>query len=257
MLPDRFKAAVGIASRIFACGLGIATFAWAAYGLPIAWRQSSIEQIAGHIIAGDQFKAKALAALALQLDTAYPDKWAHPSAIKNAAVTRLRILENAIADGDQKTIDGQITKLHQTINESLANTPADPFLWLVLFWLDNTQNGYNPEHLKYLRMSYDLGPNEGWVAVKRNRIALATFPQLPPDLSEDAKSEFVRLVNSQLYNEAADILVGPGWVFRGVLLAGLKDATELNRQLFARTVYRLGYDVAVPGVDRRDQRPWD
>jgi hypothetical protein len=257
MVAKPNRAIIGIISRIFACCLGVAAIVWGCFALPVVWRQSGIEQVAAHIIGDDRFAANALTALIPQLDVAQSDKWDHPSAIRNTAVVRLRILENAIADGDQPTIDTQMTQLNAAIDKSLENEPADPFLWVVRFWLENTQNGYSPEHLKYLRMSYLLGPNEGWVAIKRNRIALAIFSQLPPDLAEDAKGEFVRLFDSRFYDEAADILVGPGWAIRGVLLAGLKDATELNRQLFARSVYHLGYDVTVPGVEPRDKRPWD
>lgn len=256
MAAGQTRAVIGVALRIFVCGLGIATIAWGGYALPVVWRQSGIEQTAGHIIAGDPYKANVLSALAPQLDAIHVDKWGRPSALRNSAVIRLRILENAIANGDQKLIDRQMSKLHETIDESLANTPSDPFLWLVLFWLENTQNGYSADRLKYLRMSYSLGPNEGWIGVKRNRLALAIFSQLPPDLADEAKGEFVRLVDSQFYRETANILVGPGWGIRSILLAGLKDAAEINRQLFARTLYKLGYDITVPGVERRDQRPW-
>jgi len=257
MAANRTKVAFTIASRIFVCCMAVVTIAWGCYVMPIVWSQSGAAQIAGYIISGDPFQAKVLTSLTPRLDIIQSEKWDHPSAVRNSAVIRLRIFENEISDGDQKSIDIQLTKLRETVAKSLANAPADPFLWVVLFWLENTQNGYNTEHLKYLRMSYALGPEEGWVAVRRSRIALAIFPQLPPDIAEYAKSEFVRLVDSRMYYEAADILVGPGWVIRSTLLAGLKDATELNRKLFDNTVYRMGYDVSVPGVEQREKRPWD
>jgi hypothetical protein len=243
--------------RVFVICLGTVAMAWGSYATPIVWRQSGLDQIATHVIAGDRFADNVLTALTVQLDTVQQERWKRPSTIRNVAVIRLRILENAIYNGDQKAVDVQMTKLRGVIDLSLANAPADPFLWLVLYWLENTQNGYSPEHLKYLRMSYELGPNEGWIAAERNRLALAIFRQLPSDVAEDAKSEFVRLVDSRMYDEAADILIGPGWPIRSILLSGLANATDLNRQLFARTVYRLGYDVSVPGVESRDKRPWD
>ncbi len=256
MAAGQTKAAIGVASRIFVCGLGIAAIAWGGYALPVFWRQSGIAQTADHIIKGDPYKANVLSALAPQLDAIQVDKWGRPSALRNSAVIRLRILENTIENGDQNLADRQMIKLHETIDESLAHTPADPFLWLVLFWLENTQNGYSAEHLKYLRMSYSLGPNEGWIGVNRNRFALAIFSQLSPDLADEAKGEFVRLVDSQFFPETANILVGPGWEIRSILLAGLKDADEVNRRLFAKTVYKLGYDIIVPGVESPDPRPW-
>jgi hypothetical protein len=257
MAANSNKSPIGIVAAVFICCLGSAAIAWGCFAIPIVWRQSGLEQVASHIIGGDRFAANTLTALTPQLDAGQSGKWDHPSAVRNDAVIRVRILENAIFGGDPQAVDSQMTKVHEAIDKSLANAPADPFLWVVLFWLENTQNGYNPRHLKYLRMSYLLGPSEGWIAVKRNRIALALFPQLSSDLAEDAKAEFVRLVESRFYSEAADILIGPGWAIRNTLLPRLKNATELDRQLFARTVYQLGYDIVVPGVEPREQRPWD
>jgi hypothetical protein len=168
----------------------------------------------------------------------------------------LRLLEQAIADGDQNNLDGLMSETDGMILKSLANAPTDPFLWTILFWLENTQNGFKRARLNYLQMSYLLGPNEGWIAVKRNRLAVAIFPSFPPDIAENAVSEFSRLIGSGFFVEAADILGGPGWPIRETLLSGLKDVDELNRQTFAKIVYSLGYDVMVPGIDRPDWRPW-
>ena len=85
------------------------------------------------------------------------------------------------------------------IRESLSCSPADPFLWLALYWLDGTQHGYRPEDLKYLELSYQLGPNEGWIALRRNSVAFATFQQLPPELAEFAINEFVGLLKARFY----------------------------------------------------------
>jgi hypothetical protein len=39
-------------------------------------------------------------------------------------------------------------------------------------------------------------------------------------------------------------------------LPRLEAVPEIDRQGFANIVYRLGYDVAVPGIEPRDPRPW-
>jgi hypothetical protein len=248
---------VGVALRLVVCGLGAVAVVWALYTLPIFWYQFGVEQMAKRIVAGDAFKPAVLSFLDTTLISLKDEKWHRPSVLSSAAEVRVRLLEQAIADGDQKAIDQRMAGLQLGIRKSLADTPAAPFLWLVLFWLENSQNGFAPDHLKYLQMSYLTGPNEGWVGIKRNRLALAIFPQLGPNLSECAIHEFAQLVDSFFIGEAADILIGPGWPIREKLLPGLKDVTLINRQLFAKTVYRLGYDVSVPDVARPDFRPWD
>jgi hypothetical protein len=249
----------GIASTITRAGLccfGFLAILWGIATLPTMLRQSVAVNTAKHIIQGDTFKDGALDSLRPAIATVSGDKWSRPSALSSVAIITLRYLEEAMAAADQAGIDPKMVGLDKTVRESLANAPADPFLWLVLFWLENTHNGFSRNNLKYLRMSYQVGPSEGWVAVRRNRLAVAIFSQLPPDMAEDVVGEFSRLVESKFYADAADILTGPGWPVRDRLLAELKDATDVDREIFAKTVYRLGYDVAVPGVDRQDFRPW-
>jgi hypothetical protein len=106
-------------------------------------------------------------------------------------------------------------------------------------------------------MSYQLGPNEGWIALKRNPIALANFATLPPDLAEAGISEFVALVRSHLYSEAGDIVAGQARPIRGLLFARLWDIKEADRQAFANLLYDRGLDdIPVPGTAPPVRHPW-
>jgi hypothetical protein len=245
-----------VVARIFVSGFGGLALAWALFTIPIFLQHSAVEKIGKQIIAGDSFKIAALASTRPTFVDLGKDKWSRPSVLSAAAIIDLRLLEQAIADSDQKNLDSLMSETDGMIRRSLANTPTDAFLWMILFWLENTQNGFKRTRLNYLQMSYRLGPNEGWIAVKRNRLAVAIFPSLPPDIAENAVSEFGRLVGSNFFAEAADIFAGPGWPIGDTLLSGLKDVDELNRQTFAKFIYRLGYDVLVPGIERPDWRPW-
>ena len=153
-----------------------------------------------------------------------------------------------MAEGDSRALDKDLRKLHPSIRASLSNAPADPFLWAVLFWLENTQDGFSQRHLKFLQMSYSVGPNEGWIAVKRNHQAVAIFSHLPRELQNEAITEFSGLVRSDFIAVAAGILVGPGWPIRGQLLSELRDASQVQKERLARVIYAKGYDISVPGV---------
>jgi hypothetical protein len=102
-----------------------------------------------------------------------------------------------------------------------------------------------------------LGPYEGWIADRRNRVALSMFWRLPPDLAEAVIREFAAMVNSQFYEAAIAILTGPGWPLHDQLLAGLTDSDVRQRAEFAKELYSAGYDVAVPGIaPPHERRPW-
>jgi hypothetical protein len=236
--------------------LGCLTFVWGAYTFSIAQTANALGQISSGVLAGHSFRNGVLAERLRETDPDQFGKWRRPSKLQTIAVIRLRILEESIAAADQKAIDGNMDALRKAIEASLENAPADPLLWTVMFWLSNTQGGFTTDNFKYLTLSYALGPNEGWIATRRNRVALALFLQLTPELKADATREFAGLVESRLFNAAANNLIGPGWQARDSLLRGLAGVSEDNRKLFAKLVYRLGYDVDVPGVERPESRPW-
>ena len=86
-------------------------------------------------------------------------------------------------------------------------------------------------------MSYDIGRYEGWIAIKRNRLALAYYPAMPSDLAEIAISEFVGLVRWGFAREAANIAAGPGRSHRSILFSRLKDLKVEQRRPFAQVMY--------------------
>jgi hypothetical protein len=125
------------------------------------------------------------------------------------------------------------------------------------YWVQITQFGNSSEQIKYLRMSYRLGPNEAWIGLIRNRLAFAIFEQLPPDLAENAINEFIGLLETgRLYRQVAEIYMGPAWHVRKFLLPRLSALSDRKREAFMYQLSRLGYDVSLPGIDERSRRPW-
>lgn len=232
--------------------LGCIAIWWGILVFPVFWQQSSAERIAKRIITGEPFKAKALSA---QLSAAGSEKtmFCRPAALQSAAIIQLRVAE-AAAGGAIKKDEGHLNLLDSAIRSSLSCAPADPFLWLVLFAVETAKNGYEPEYLRYLRMSYDLGPNEGWIVLRRNPVALASIERLPADLAESAIGEFARLIADTHYEEAAEIFKGAAWRARDAILPKLAFLPQRNREAFAEALYRRDLDASVPGVASPDSK---
>lgn len=255
VIPRPLTALCQAFARTLCIILGCAATAWAIKTLPVSARQAPIERVAAHVIAGDQFKPGVLLALLPQLETAERREVCQPTILRSAAIIRTRIAEQAIVD--DQDIDAQLSTLSGSIRRALACSPTDSFLWVVFYWVESTRNGLQSRYVDYLRLSYQLGPNEGWIALKRNGYAFAIFSQLPPDLKELAITEFASLLDSGFVDQTVAIFTGPGWSERNVILPRLKDVAERPKQAFATAVYKLGYDVNVPGTAHRDPRPWD
>lgn len=234
---------------------GIAVW-WGIAGFAVFWQQSSTGRIASRIVAGEAFKRETLNKQLPILDAAENSHFCLPSAARNAAIIRLRNVEDLISSGIKSHLDEQLISLRNSIRTSLSCSPADPFLWLIYYWVQSTQYDRASEQLKYLRMSYRLGPNEGWIALKRNRVAFAIFERLPADLAKYAINEFVGLLETSLYEQAAEIFTGPAWRVRNIILPHLRLIDDERRELFAKAVRRRGFDVDLPRIDRPERRPW-
>ena len=183
------------------------------------------------------------------IDSIKKSAYCRPAALRSAAIIQLRMLEVAASANDRQHLDEQFKSLGNVIRSSLSCAPADPFLWLALYSVEITENGFKPDYLKYLRMSYRLGPHEGWIALKRNPLAFAAFQQLSPDLRESGSQRICCYVaDNGFSDQAAEIFIGPAWPERELILSHLTRLTDIDRRRFADALYRRGYDLNLPGI---------
>jgi hypothetical protein len=234
--------------------MGMFSVWWGVSTFPIFWRDALLDHTAHSIINGEQFKREILQNLLADNDSERP--WARPEALSSAAIVRFGLAEQASIDEPSKPFGPIFDQLGASIRRSLSVAPADSFLWLALFLSTRMKGDRSKDDFASLRMSYRVGPHEGWVAARRNYIALENFPELPPDLADAAVTEFKDLVASGYSHTAVKILVGPGWPIHDMLLRRLEDVPDEARRQLAFVANARGYDLAVPGVERPEPRPW-
>ncbi len=242
--------------RTFLCLLGIGAVAWGGFFLPRFWHQAPLDRVALELLRGEVFKRQALLEEAPEVDAVEKSSFCDPTELHNAVVVRLAILNEAITAKDHELIEAGYGPLNDSARRALACGPADPFTWLTLFWLDVARHGFQPDDADYLRLSYALGPNEGWIALWRNQLAIALFERLPIDLSNDAIEEFIKLLNTGgLYSQTVAIFASAAPAVQSRIAASLKFAQPLPRQIFARSLYEKGLGIDIRGIDR-PARPW-
>jgi hypothetical protein len=256
--------------RVFVVAFGSVAVIWGLVTLPIFWRQSALERIAQSITRGETYGREALAGALPLVETTEKATLCDPAALRGAAVIRFRLAEIGQVANAKETSGTDIQAATDLVVKALSCLPSDAFLWLALYWLKTVQHGFSPEDLKYLRLSYQLGPNEGWIASKRNAVTFAMLHQLPSearaqfaapslrcderpcrpsDFSEIAINELAGLVKSGLYQEAAAVFAGPAWPERELILPHLASLPKADRRGFSDALVRLGHDdVNVPGV---------
>jgi hypothetical protein len=242
-------------SRFFLISIGLISIWWGISTFPVFWQDSRLVHAADDILDGEEFKREILQTLLADSYSA-ERAWSRPEALRSVAIIRLRLAENASETENSDSLGRVMDQFESSARRSLSVAPADPYLWFALYWSKAMKGGLSKEDFAYLRMSYLVGPNEGWVARQRNYTALAHFSELPQDLAKAAVTEFKDLVASAYYDSAVDIWAGPGWPIHALLLHRLEDVPEEARRQLSRSADQLGYAIEVPGVDRGEPRPW-
>jgi hypothetical protein len=242
-------------SRVVLMATGMFSVWWGVSTFPIFWHDARLEHTAHSLINGELFKPEVLQNVLA--DAELEKTWTRPEALNSAAIVRFGLAEQTTRAAESDTAPSLLVdQLEASVRRSLSASPADSFLWLALFLSSRMKADRGKDNFATLRMSYRVGPHEGWVAGRRNAIAFAHFPELPQDLADAAVSEFRDLVVSGYFNTAAKILVGPGWPIHEMLLRRLEDAPIEARRQLSFVANARGYDIAVPGVERPEPRPW-
>lgn len=240
--------------RGFSAAFGICAITWAIFVFPAFRAELPLVDAAERFLSGDKFNVAQMGALRSRLQAASTDRLPTP-AQSSAAVIRLMLLEDEWRVSNGKLPAADVAEFQRVVDAVLAQSPTSSFLWLVDVWLERLRSEGRHIDLNLLRMSYWSGPNEAWIAVRRNPLALSVFSSLPNELAEQAVSEFAGLVGARLYAQAADILAGPGWAIHERLLSRLVDVDEDNRRAFARALATKDLEgVTVPGVSERPFR---
>jgi hypothetical protein len=240
-MPELANWSSRIFLRIILIGIGVAAIFWASFVFPVFRQDAAKQDVAAHILTGDDFRSDLLAYLDSENDLS--QTFPNPTGLRSSSIIRLRRAELALASQKQNEAYADLASLNHLLVRALTVTPTDSFLWLALFWTQNMAHGYGSQSLEYLKMSYICGPREGWVAARRNRLAIALFGALPSDIRIAALSEFNDLVMYGYMPEAAKIFVGPGWSRRDLLILNLSGLPRETRDSFNASLAAIGYDT--------------
>ena len=136
-------AATHFLARTFICLLGLGAVAWGGFALPLFWQQASVNRVASELLQGHAFKMQWLLDEARQVEAAEPSSFCNPTALHNLVVLRLAILNEAIAAPTIRSSIRPMIRYMMRREGHSSCAPADPFVWLTLFWLDAGKRGFD------------------------------------------------------------------------------------------------------------------
>lgn len=241
--------------RGFFALFGLVGCVWAYVATPVFWSSILARSLTSRIQADERLSPGSLRSALERIERHTPRFMVQSETVKGRALVQLRIAKEDLLKQGSQDLDERVGAAIESLNEALSLLPADSFLWLMLYSEYVSQRGIDAVSLKYLERSYSLGPLEGWISLRRNRLSLAAFPFLSQPMRDNAVSEFSTIVDGGLIEDAADILVSTGWSYRHFLLPGLQRVDPDWRKALSKRLWANGIKVEIPGVDVND-RPW-
>lgn len=242
-----------LAWRACCWGLAALSVAWAIAASPQAFRGYSMERIALRIASGDTYNDELLKRVGDGLSV--PAGLCAERFLRNTLIVRAKLAENAVAAGEIDRIDVRFADVEGSARDLIACSPNQSFGWLALFW-QRLQVGTRASQAQpFLLRSYETGPHELWVQVRRSALAANAFDQLSSDLQTRAATEFAELLRGGAFGQAAEILTRSVASARARFLDQVANLPEDLRYRLARMLRLLDSDIEVPGL-RRPDRPW-
>jgi hypothetical protein len=227
--------------------LGLFALAWASAVFPALLLSAPARTAAKLIVEDDHLQPGGLAKLHARLQNAHL-ALVPPKLVTAKALVRLRLADEEAQTSQQ--IDAQRTfdEVNNEIKGALSEVPGDSFLWMMYYSTAVARTGSQFEHIDYLVQSYEAGPNEGWIVLRRNRLGLSLPSPLISVLQKYIVAEFATIANSGFVEDAASNLALVGRDEQELLLAGLSTLDIQPRIALAKKLSRAGIRVAIPGV---------
>jgi hypothetical protein len=246
-------------ARALLCSAGIGAVAWGGFVFPVFWQQIRLDQMASEYVEGRTQPMQSLLDETRRTEAAERASLCNPLTLHDIVILRLAIVEEAMQQRNIHLISSTYSPIDDAIKESLACAPTDSAAWLILFWQELTKRrAAQTDMMNYLRLSYTLGPNEGWIALWRNRLAIAMFEQLPDDLKDDALREFVGLVDTErLYPETIQIFGEAPPPVQALILRRFEQTAPIPRQIFATALHEKGLGQGIPKAWIADTKAWN
>ncbi|WP_271597465.1 hypothetical protein [Bradyrhizobium sp. CCBAU 45384] len=244
-----------VLARALLVGGALAVVLWCWATLPSFWLVTGPSDVSERILADDRFQPGKLNEFLMRIKSRPQPVLFQSAFLRSEALIQLRVAEEAIVRASPAEADREAARAENNIKLALSLNPTDAFLWLMLYSEETTRSGLTSNNIAHLERSYQAGPNEGWIALRRNRVALGAFSILGAELQNAVVLEFAALVDSEFFQDAELSLISAGWASRDRLLAGLAQVDIRPRKGFAKLLSGHAVGVKVPGI-MEDPRPW-
>jgi hypothetical protein len=105
--------------------------------------------------------------------------------------------------GELQDFDLYSQSMESRSKRVLSCAPRSSYVWLLAFSLELLHGRLDQRTFAFLAMSYDTSPNEAWISIRRNIVAIPLVLVVPQPLQSRILVEFQQLIRNGFQDEAA------------------------------------------------------
>jgi hypothetical protein len=149
------------------------------------------------------------------------------------------LADQALRSGAVQEFDQRIRSLETRARQTLGCAPHDSFVWLLLFGMQTEHGMLDQRAFDLLAMSYETGPNEAWIAVRRIVVAIPVIRAAPEPVQQKVLAEFQNLIAQGFVETPVRAYFDASASTRSLLQPRIDQLDPRSRQNFSEALEKL------------------
>lgn len=227
-----------LSARFLTLAFAVSGLVWGMSTLPRSEASDDLRDTGNQLLRSETFAPKALAR------TLESPAFRNLSDCDTPAQTTLLLIEARVSEaalrlGAVADFDQHSRSIESRSSRMLACAPRQSFVWLMKFTQAILRGQLDDRAFDLLAMSYEISPNEAWISIRRNNVAVPLLLVFPEHLREEALLDFQRLVRGYFQEEAARLYLGASPQIRLLIQASIDKLEPYRQKAFWDTVHKI------------------
>lgn len=217
--------------------LSCAGLTWGFHVFPVSEDIDELRSLRSQLLHSETFSQQALAT---ELSISNSQSDCDSDAQVALLLIEMRLAEASLRAGDVTQFDRHARSLQLRAKRTLSCAPRQSFVWLIAFSLTVLHGQLDSDSIGMLALSYKTSPDEAWIAIRRNFVAVPIVQLLPEALSQGVLSEFQQLIRDGFEAEASRSFLRATGPVRSLLQARVEGLDEPRQEAFWKAFKNVG-----------------
>jgi hypothetical protein len=219
--------------------LSCAGLAWGLQVFPVSEKIDEFRSLRSQLLRSETFSQQALATELSISNSQVPNECDSDAQVALLLI-EMRLAEASLRAGDVTQFDQHARSLQLRVKRTLSCAPRQSFVWLIAFSLAVLHGQLDSDSIGMLTLSYKTSPDEAWIAIRRNFVAVPIVQLLPEALSQKVLSEFQQLIRDGFEAEASRSFLRATGPVRSLLQARVERLDEPRQEAFWKASQKVG-----------------